>query len=240
MRELAEAFINILYPPVCPACGKVVKGTHGRSVPCDMCRKKFVYVGANHCMKCGKPLKDPDGEYCYDCSRIRHIYDQGAAVFEYGDGIKQSIYRFKYKGCRNFAGWYGDEIYEKCKDRLNLWRPQVIIPVPLYRRKERTRGYNQAELIARRLSVLSGIRTDAGILIRNRSTAAMKALNDVQRAENIKNAFTVIKNVIQYKRVLLIDDIYTTGATVDECAKALKSSGVDKVYSISLCVGRGI
>ena len=68
----------------------------------------------------------------------------------------------------------------------------------------------------------------------------MKSLNDIQRAENIKKAFTITSNIIEYKRVLLVDDIYTTGATVDACAKVLKAAGVEKVYCISLCVGKGI
>jgi ComF family protein len=191
-------------------------------------------------MKCGKPLKDGDAELCDDCAKSRHYYDQGAAVFEYGDGIRESIFRYKYDGCRSFADWYGEEMYRQCRTQLEMWKPQAVIPVPLYAKKRRVRGYNQAELIADRLGELSGIKVDSQILVRSRATVPQKSLNDVQRAENIKKAFTITTNIIKYKRVLLVDDIYTTGSTVDECAKALKAAGVERVYCASLCVGGGV
>lgn len=238
--ELVKSLINILYPPVCPICTKVIRGTDGESCVCDKCRQKLVYVGEARCMRCGKPLKDENAEFCYDCGRLKHVYDQGVAVFEYGDGIKQSIYRFKYKGCREFSKWYGKEMYAACGQQLAIWKPDVIIPVPMYEKKRRQRGYNQAELIADELGRQSGIKVDASTLIRSRATAPMKALNDAERAENIKKAFTICSNIIEYKKVVLVDDIYTTGATVDACARVLKAAGVMKVYCISLCIGRGI
>ena len=240
MTSLTKILINVLYPAVCPVCFGIVKGTQGQSEPCAECQNKLRYVGSARCMKCGKPLEDSDAELCFDCARNKHVYDQGAAVFEYSDGIKQSIYRYKYNGCRDFAGWYGKEMYKSCKIQLDMWRPQAIIPVPLHAKKQRVRGYNQAELIAARLGELSGIKVDSDILIRSRETVPMKSLNDIQRAENIKKAFTITSNIIEHKRVLLVDDIYTTGATVDACAKVLKAAGVEKVYCISLCVGKGI
>ena len=158
MGRFLQSLVSILYPPVCPMCGRVVQGTGGRSVACRDCRRSLVYVGQNHCMKCGKPLDEENGELCFDCEKTRHVYDQGAAVFQYSQGIKQSIYRFKYNGCRDFADWYGEEIYRTCQEQLKLWAPQVIIPVPLHVSKERIRGYNQAELIAVELGKRSGIR----------------------------------------------------------------------------------
>jgi ComF family protein len=238
--RIFETAINILYPAVCPLCSRVVTGTQGRSRPCPECAKKLKYVGDAHCLKCGKPLKDRNAELCDDCAESRHYYDQGAAVFEYSDGIRESIFRYKYGGCRNFADWYGEEMYRQCRTQMEMWKPQAVIPVPLYVKKRKVRGYNQAELIADRLGELSGIKVDAGILVRNRATVPQKTLNDSQRAENIKKAFTITKNNIKYKRVLLIDDIYTTGSTVDECAKVLKAAGVERVYCASLCVGGGV
>ncbi len=255
MADLMKMAINILYPAVCPLCTEVVSGTHGQSRPCPRCKAKLKYVGEARCMKCGKPQNqigktrenssavkyyEADGELCFDCQKTRHIYDQGAAVFEYTDGIKQSIYRYKYNGCRDFAVWYGDEMYEHLKVSLQMWQPEIIIPVPLHEKKKRKRGYNQAELIARRLGKLSGIGVDAESLVRSRETAPMKSLDDTERAENIKKAFTIASNTLKYKKVLLIDDIYTTGATVDACAKVLKESGVERVYCASLCIGRGV
>lgn len=240
MTGLKQVLVNILYPPVCPLCFKVVNGTKGHSRPCRVCSEKLEYISGARCMKCGKSLKNEDDELCFDCKKHRHLYDQGIAVFEYTDGIKQSIYHYKYKGCREFAEWYGEEAYRVCSEQFNMWRPQVIIPVPLYEKKKKIRGYNQAELIAERIGMLCGLPVDAEILKRSRHTVPMKKLNDIQRAENVKKAFTIASNIIEYKRVVLVDDIYTTGATMDACAGVLKASGVEKVYCVSLCVGRGI
>ena len=240
MGRFLQSLVSILYPPVCPMCGRVVQSTGGRSVACRDCRRSLMYVGPNHCMKCGKPLDEENGELCFDCEKTRHVYDQGAAVFQYSQGIKQSIYRFKYNGCRDFADWYGEEMYRICQEQLKLWTPQVIIPVPLHVSKERIRGYNQAELIAVELGKRSGIRVDSNILKRSRATTPMKSLNDQQRSENVEKAFTIYQNSIKYKKVVLVDDIYTTGSTIDACARVLKKAGVDKVYCLSLCVGKGI
>ena len=81
---------------------------------------------------------------------------------------------------------------------------------------------------------------DSNILKRSRATTPMKSLNDQQRSENVEKAFIICKNSIKYKKVILVDDIYTTGSTIDACARVLKKAGVDKVYCLSLCVGKGI
>ena len=77
MGRFLQSLVSILYPPVCPMCGRVVQGTGGRSVACRDCRRSLMYVGPNHCMKCGKPLDEENGELCFDCEKTRHVYDQG-------------------------------------------------------------------------------------------------------------------------------------------------------------------
>ena len=101
------------------------------------------------------------------------------------------------------------------------------------------RGYNQAELIANELSQMTHIPVDSDILKRVVNTTPQKELNDKERAKNLKNAFQVNEYIVQYKKIVLVDDIYTTGATLDACAKALKEAGAEKIYFVAACIGTG-
>lgn len=222
-------------------CGKPVGIYKGvRPDVCEECRDKLVYINDDRCFKCGKQLEDTESEYCYDCRRMQHVFDRGAAAFAYSEGIKQSVYRYKYKGCREYAKWYAAQIKERCGFMLDEWSPEVIVPVPLHIMKLRARGYNQAELLARELSELTGIKTDSTLLLRDRNTKPMKELDEHERIKNLEKAFIVRGNVVKYKKILLVDDIYTTGVTADACAEALKGHGASRVFCLSLCIGRGM
>lgn len=229
----------MLYPPVCPICGEVVNRDRKAGL-CVNCVEKVKNVGSSFCMKCGKELEGLHGEYCYDCGRINHIYDQAAAAFVYSQGIKESIYRFKYKGKREYAEWYGKKMAELLGDRIKIWNPDVIIPVPIHKSRLKARGYNQAELIADSLGKYTGIPVNRRLLVRDKKTVPMKELEGVQRLKNIENAFNICESIVEYNTVLVVDDIYTTGATVDACAAVLRSHGVSKVYCACLCIGAGV
>ncbi len=242
---MGEVILNtvkeIIYPKACPICGMAAPVVDGvRADICRDCEDKVVAIGDMYCLKCGKELESEEEQYCYDCKRLTHVYTQGAAAFVYTDGIKQSIYRYKYKGRREYAGWYGKMLAKHCGSRIRLWRPDVIIPIPLHRHKLHERGYNQAKLMADALGENMGISVNEDYLIRNIRTAPMKNLTGEERIKNLKNAFIINRYDVKYNKVLLVDDIYTTGATVDACAKVLEEHGVKQVYCVSLCVGKGI
>ena len=114
-----------------------------------------------------------------------------------------------------------------------------MIPIPMYRRKKKFRGYNQAESFSRELARLLGISHEPNLLVRTRSTRPMKELDNVARKKNIAGAFGVPGGRIPYRTVLLIDDIYTTGATADEAAMTLKNAGAQQVYFLSVSIGKG-
>lgn len=240
MRGIKRIAIDSIYPPACPVCNKPLGYKQGKRLKIhDICRKELVYIGKNRCLKCGKEIADENNEYCYDCMHRSHEYNQGVAVYQYTKGIKQSVYQYKYKNKREYAIFYGQEIYDRCSDIINAWNPEVIIPVPLHISKYKKRGFNQAQLIAKQISEHTNITLENDILLRCRKTVPMKKLNDKQRLKNLKNAFIINQNIVKYKRVLIVDDIYTTGSTIDECARALKNRGVEQVYFICLCIGHG-
>lgn len=229
--------IGLLFPRRCPVCHDVVEDREERI--CRICRLRLPYVREPSCRKCGKPLYAEEKEYCRDCASGKHVFRQGRAPFVYDEIMRRSVSRFKYGGRREYASFYAEEILRKCGREAALWKAEAFIPIPLHPSRRRKRGFNQAELLARELSKRTGIPADAGVLFRVKKTRVQKELNREERAANLKGAFSLGKGTLPYKNVILIDDIYTTGSTVDEAARILREGGADSVYFLCICVGRG-
>lgn len=146
---------------------------------------------------------------------------------------------FKYHNKREYSDFYADDIARHLGYSIQAWNADILIPVPIHQIRKRKRGYNQAELLAKKIGNKIGIPVDSEKLFRIKKTLPQKELNDIERRKNLEDAFHVDKNVVQYKKAIIIDDIYTTGSTIDACAKALKAAGVKYVYFICLCIGHG-
>lgn len=192
-----------------------------------------------HCLKCGKTIEDEDEEYCQDCAEIPKSYNRGYPVFEYTDAIKKALYDFKYKNQRQYADFFADCIFQSYGKQLCALQLDGLVPVPVHARKKRSRGYNQAELLARELSARLQIPIYPKYLVRQINTNPQKELNDISRMKNLKNAFKIGENKIKLKKVLLVDDIYTSGATIESCTKVLLSEGVEDIYYTSVAIGKG-
>ena len=190
-------------------------------------------------MKCGKPIRYSEQEYCHDCAHTQHIYDRGAALWLHKDPVNASIYRFKYHNQRFYAGFYAAEIVKNYRTLLRRWAPDVIVPVPLHSRRRRKRGYNQAELLAQELGRLLGIPVSHKMLRRVRDTEPQKVLDNRKRQKNLEKAFAAARLHTKPRCVLVVDDIYTTGNTIDAAAKVLKEAGVQKVYFLTISIGQG-
>lgn len=227
--------LDILYPPRCPVCHGILKGKDGI---CPECRKKLHYISEPKCKKCGKQLENAEREYCTDCCRFPHAYDKGGAVFTYDDVMRRSISMFKYHNRREYAKVYAAEIYRQQRHLIDQLSPEVILPVPVHWKKKRQRGFNQAELVARELGKLTGISVDTKYLVRKEKTIPQKELTRLQRKENLKEAFALRQNGKHYEKVLLIDDIYTTGATIDAISEKLRENQTKTIYFLTICVGR--
>ncbi len=226
-----------MFPYTCPLCGKLLEDDE---MLCKKCETKLKYIKEPICKKCGKQLDEEEKEYCGDCRRRVHVFDAGIGVFAYNDVIRKSIYDFKYKDMRIYSRFYGERMATHSASYIQHWKPDVIIPVPVSKKKFLKRGYNQAELIARELSLHSGIPMDNRVLYRRKDTKPQKEVDRESRRKNLENAFIISQNVVKYKKVVLVDDIYTTGSTIDECARTLKDAGIEKVYFISQSIGAGI
>ena len=227
-------FLDLLYPRRCPLCHRILRERH--ELICPDCAGSIQPISGPRCYKCGKPVKEEE-EYCRDCQTSPGAFDQGIGIFLYDDRMKYSIMKYKYFGCREYSRFYGKALYLYGKERLEFWKPQMIVPVPLHWRKQRKRGFNQAELLARELSRYTGIPVNTGLLKKKHATRSQKKLDAAGRKKNLKEAFQVVGNPVG-KRILLIDDVYTTGSTMDVLAGALLGKGAAHVFFLTLCIGR--
>lgn len=236
-----KILFNYTYPVRCPVCGDIAVPA-GKKV-CDSCRTKPVRVLEPRCKKCSKPLESEEQEYCFDCSQKDFYYERGLALWMYDAAMKKSIGWFKYSRRKEYASYYADELAAHFQNEVRNMKPDVIMPIPIHISRLRQRGFNQAQLVAEELGARLNLPVVSDVLLRTEKTAPQKDLNSEERAENLRHAFTIhpqkIKMCNGYKRILLLDDIYTTGSTINSCARILKSAGVEKVYFLTLCIGRG-
>lgn len=230
---LPDLLKELLYPHKCPFCGTVTVAP-----VCSACRKNISYAGEPKCKKCGKPVRSEEQEYCNDCEKREHAFETGVSIFLHEGRVAQSLYRFKYHNRRIYAKDYAKLFMEICGKEIKKWGIDVLICVPVHRKRKRKRGYNQAEILAEAISEISGIPYIADAAIRVNRTVPQKQLNPSQRRKNLEHAFRVQKVLPAHSHVLVIDDIYTTGATIDSLAKKLKKQGV-KVYFFTISIGQG-
>ncbi len=230
-------FLDILYPPVCPFCGEVQKPGTGI---CDACREKLPIIEEPRCMKCGKPVASDEQEYCRDCGRRDYAYDQGRSLWRHIPPVTQAIYQFKFHNKRYYGEIFAREMARQYGSWICGHGIEEIIPVPLHSSRLRARGFNQACLLAEYLSRELQIPVGKHVVYRIRKTRPQKQLDDQEREKNLKQAFGVSRQWKASRNVLVVDDIYTTGATIHRIAKVLKKAGVQKVYFLTISIGQGL
>ncbi len=236
--QVIESFLNLIYPRHCPVCDNVLKYSECKELIHEECKEKIKYVSGPVCMKCGKPLKkDETSEYCGDCMNTKHRFKRGFSVFNYRS-IAGSIYKFKYLGRQEYADFYAKETEKRLGKKLKSLGIDAIIPVPMYEEKEYKRGYNQAGVYAKKLSKRIKIPVFDDVIVRTKQTRPMKELDVRGRRNNLKKAFNIIRNDVKFKCILIIDDIYTTGSTIDEIAHEFQMAGVKEIYFLTLAIGQ--
>ncbi|MDD3219232.1 MAG: ComF family protein [Lachnospiraceae bacterium] len=236
-NNMSKIIGDILYPPRCPVCHEIVgKRTQ---LACPECLKKLPLVVEPRCKSCGKPLRNRETEYCRDCKNHSHEYTQGIGIFAYNQLMQQSIVLWKYHGRQEYGKFYAFCIKKYAAPYILRWNPQLIIPVPIHKKRRRMRGFNQAEMLGELLEKATGIPMDTTLVERTEYTKAQKKLNPEERRHNLQHAFTITRTQIPFKRILILDDIYTTGSTIDAITRLLKQAGAQEVYFITVCIGYG-
>ncbi len=235
---------NLMYPRRCVMCDEMMTFDPLKrfDTVCSACFCTLSYVREPVCMKCGKEIDDEETEYCEDCSRLKRTFVKGFPVFNYVPPVSDSVIRIKYQGRKEYIPFYAREIIKKHGSGIRDAKIGLIVSVPLHKKKLKKRGFNQAGELARELSRLTGIPWTDDLLVRRVNTRPQKALSNEEREKNISTAFSVSEEWLRENKipenVLVVDDIYTTGATIEGCAHSLYKAGAGKVYYTSICIGK--
>ena len=243
MNEVAAALFATLFPSDCRLCGNPLTNI-SRLPVCDECLGAMHPISGVLCSVCGERVEagfgaeaQPEETRCGLCARLDPPYEKATAYGSYEGGLRELIHLLKYEQVRPAANVLGRMLGEAIDDlRPSFGEPlPLLMPVPLHTRKARLRGFNQSELIARAAAKIMAeedrLAIASGVLERKRETQSQIGLSRHQRRENMRGAFAVVNaQVISGRDILLIDDVFTTGTTVSECARILRRAGASKVY----------
>lgn len=252
--KMADALLEAVFPSniYCICCGSLIDKSRPYAL-CDICMKKFHWITGRACEKCGKALPDTfRGKYCYDCMTYDHCFTKGFSCLTYGLHEREVLLDHKYNGRGYLGAKFGDILYDRisCEDI----EVDVIIPVPISAGRMKVRGYNQSALMGRQLSKRWGVPIDETVLVRKKETTLLRSLNPADRRLALEGAFAIFAKRtasakhtasrsagkdarLEGKKVLLIDDVLTTGATLDACSKVLLEGGAAEVYVLTLTSG---
>jgi ComF family protein len=235
-----RSLIDFFFPPRCPSCGETI----GESEPypiCSSCFGQIKMIFHPMCPRCGIGFATDVGEdhFCSDCLQDCGHFTKARSLAHYEGLMADLISRFKYRGSARLAAPLSHLLAEYTDGDFSFCNYSLIMPVPLHPRRLRQRGYNQSLLLARTVSRKHSIPLDYTSLRRIRPTQPQTELSGPQRQKNVHGAFAVRKKeAVAEKTILLIDDVFTTGATVEECARALLKSGSKRVDVLTLVRAR--
>lgn len=220
-----DRLLRWLYPAegMCPLCrAERISGTW----LCSWCTDTFPWVHTPLCPICGRPVETAGP--CRDCAAAERIFDTGVGVAVYRGEAKAAIRALKYNGARWHAHWMGEMMGERV--RMSGMRPEGVIPVPLHPHRLKKRGYNQAGLLAEGVTRYLGLPLWEDVLRRSVDTPTQTRLNREDRLINMHDAFGLLSpDRVAGREVLLVDDIMTTGATLEACAGYLRKAGAIRV-----------
>lgn len=228
-----DKILDFIYPDRCIVCDEIIK-FGDKSYICGNCISKVKFISSDFCEKCGKQLK-PNRTICDDCKKTLHFYENGRSVFVYDGEIKSAILDLKYHNKMYLAHTLG-AVMANLYSNSAKWKADAVIAVPSDYDRIVERGYNQSELIAEKFSKFTNIPYKNNIIKKVRKTTHQQLLNRNERMTNLVGSFYAIK-IKDIKNIIIIDDVYTTGATVDACAKALIDAGYSKVYFMTVASG---
>lgn len=233
-----HALLDLLYPRSCIGCGVSAPDTF-RYI-CWNCWSDTCGIEAPFCTLCGDPIAGTvEHDFiCYSCSSETPSFDGARSAARYDGVVGDALRQLKYH--KGF--WMAPDMAKLLQNCMTAEFPELevdlVVPVPLHHARRRDRGFNQSDVLARELGKLLFRKTDAGVVRRIRPTTTQTNLTAPQRLSNVRNAFESRREKrLAGKRVLLVDDVMTTGATVNACAKALKQGGAVSVHVLTVARG---
>jgi ComF family protein len=238
--------VSIVLPAGCRLCERLL--TRATRLPiCDECLGSFVRIHRPICDSCGLPLETFAGTdggsqqeggdsvpQCAACRLQAYRFERARSVFRYQDGVVRAIVMLKFEEMDPLADWFAARLAELARSS-NQTDVDVVVAVPLHKVRQRERGFNQAELLSKRLAKLLKVPHQGVLLVRKRPRPDKHLLTERERWEAVRGAFAArADSQVDNQRVLLVDDVMTTGATLDACAKALRDAGARAVYGLTV------
>ena len=203
---------------------------------CKTCIKKLPFVKEPYCIRCGKEIISEDSAYCDECNLDRE-FEAGRGLCNYTDEMRHIILKIKYDNKREYIEGFAKLMAIRYEKFIKVSNIDCIMPVPLHSSRKRMRGFNQSDILAKDLSKYLDIPVLHDCLYRVKKTIDQKGLSRTERLHNLDNAFMVRDLPQNIKNILIVDDVYTTGTTIEKCAKVLKDSGINKIYFLTICTG---
>ena len=234
VRRFLHALLDVILPPICHICHSHIPNA-GRLHICQSCLDRLPLVSSPLCPLCGVPFAGAGGDHCCGaCLTYPPHYDLARSHFLYEGAIRDLIHSFKYNQQTQLRYPLALLALEGVSG-LAAHAPHIIVPVPLHRSRLRQRGFNQAVLLGKVLSQQMSLPMLPDALVRTRPTEPQINLSATERRLNVKGAFSVGRTgSVDGKRVLLLDDVMTTGSTMDECARELKKAGAEAVFATAI------
>ena len=232
-----SGLLDIIYPPRCHICMDFLGKPKKNPCICDNCSRSLKKITHPYCSVCGIPFVSKAGEdhLCGKCIVKKPYYDEMRAPYLYDGPIMDAIQRIKYSGRSYIADSLGLLLGEYAKEWLGKTEKMILLPVPLHIKRMRSRGFNQSMILSKKINEILHANLDFKTLERTRNTKTQTGLKFKERLKNVKGAFEVLNNLkIKGKDIILVDDVATTGNTINECARVLKKAGCKRVYGLVL------
>ena len=239
LRSAADSVAAVFFPAPCRICGAPLPGA-SRIPICADCLSQFQQVPAPACEKCGRPFaslyagisKNP---LCHLCRRGVYDFDLARSFAAYDDAMVRAITLLKYNAIAPLGDWFAARLAELLARQSEAPRPNAVVPVPLHAARLRERGFNQAELIARPLARHLGLPLKPSLLVRTRPRPNRLKLSRKERWRTVRGAYAIRKGAeVDNLSLLLVDDVFTTGATLDACSRALRRAGAAVVVGVTV------
>jgi len=229
---LVAGLIDALFPPRCVLCSSFL--AQGERGFCALCRVAFLPLPPRLCSRCGQEACREEDGACHACRRHPPPHRRSLAFAAYGGTLEEAIHRLKFQSEPRLARPLAGLLLDDPPAQLAPAEHDLLLPVPLHPRRLRQRGYNQAALLGGELSRAWSLPLELGGLVRCRDTVPQSGLGEQERRSNLLGAFAVRPDRVAGRRVLLFDDVITTGSTVAECARTLREGGARSVTALAL------
>ena len=232
LNKAKESVLELIFPNRCICCDEILEyNTHPWL--CPACFEKVKPITGRVCQICGVPIISND--ICVDCRDKKIYFKKAYCAYQYKNEVRRAIHNIKFNDCPRYVKYFADKLYNYSKER-GFDGADIVTFVPMRPKNLRKRGYNQSELLAKELAK-RGMGEFKPLLKKVRDTKNQHDIEREERRKNLKNAFAPIDpNGIKGKKILLTDDIYTTGSTVNECAKTLMNAGAESVEVVCIAI----